>query len=59
MFKFNHESFKTALKSTEKENHEFLMKEIDKVKAFVEKGLTMFLESNTNMARTECPGLEI
>ena len=48
---FNYNSFKEALKKVEQENHAKLMLDIEKVKVFVEKALTLFLESNTNMAR--------
>jgi len=56
---FNYNNFKEALKRVEEENHAKLMADIENVKAFVEKALTMFLESSSNMARTTYPGVEM
>lgn len=58
MFKFNYEEFKGALKNVESNNVRMLMDDVEKVKAYVEKGLTMFLESSANMAQTNYPGVE-
>lgn len=58
MPRFDYKSFKEALKRVQDENHAVLMEDIAKVKAFVEKALTLFLESNTNLARMEYPGIE-
>lgn len=58
MFGFNYQNFKEALKRVEEENHQRLMEDIEKVKAFVEKALTLCLESNANMSRTNYPGIE-
>jgi hypothetical protein len=55
MLGFNYEHFKEALKKLEQENHARLMKDIEKVKTFVEKSLTMFLESNTNKTMLNYP----
>lgn len=55
---FNYESFKAALKRAQEESHAILMKDIEIVKANVEKWLTMFLESSSNLARMDYPGLE-
>lgn len=55
---FNYKSFKEALLRVEQENHARLMDEIEKVKAFVEKSLTLFLESSANLARMDYPGIE-
>ena len=59
MFNFNYENFKGAQKEAGQENHNALMDDIEKVKAFVEKGLTMFLESSANRANTNYPGVEL
>lgn len=56
---FNYKSFKEALKRAQEENHRMLMDEIAKVKTFVEKSLTLFLESNANLARVDYPGIEL
>lgn len=59
MFKFDYENFKGALKKVEEDSHAMLMEDIEKVKAFVEKGLTLFLESSSNEARLSYPGADI
>lgn len=56
---FNYDSFKAALKRVQDENHERLMDDIEKVKAFVEKALTLCLESNASKARMNYPGVEL
>lgn len=56
---FNYDSFKLALKRVQDENHERLLQDIEKVKAFVEKALTLCLESNANTARMNYPGIEL
>lgn len=58
MLGFNYQSFKEALKRVQEENHARLVEDIEKVKAFVEKCLTMFLESSSNHARMDYPGVE-
>jgi len=59
MFGFNYENFKAALLKAEQDRHELLERDIAKVKAFVEKALTLCLESNANLARTSYPGVEL
>lgn len=56
---FNYDNFKEALKRVQDENHARLMQDIEKVKAFVEKALTLCLESNANMSRMNYPGVEL
>lgn len=56
---FDYSSFKEALKRAKEESHALLMRDIEKVKAFVEKMLTLCLESNANISRASYPGLEI
>lgn len=56
---FNYDSFKLALKRVQDENHERLLQDIDKVKVFVEKALTLCLESSANTARMNYPGVEL
>ena len=51
MLGFDYNSFKEALKKVQEENHVRLMQDIEKVKAFVEKTLTLFLESSSNMSK--------
>lgn len=48
----NYESFKEAVDNVKKEEHKLLMFDLEKVKAFVEKVLTLCLESNTNKTLT-------
>ncbi|MEI8128348.1 MAG: hypothetical protein WCG95_01900 [bacterium] len=57
MLGFNYDSFKEAIKKVEQENYARLMSDIEKVKAFVEKALAMFLESNTNMTQVRYPSI--
>lgn len=59
MFKFNYNSFKAALKNSEQVGHEELSQDLEKVKAWVEKALTLCLECNASQARTNYPGLEV
>lgn len=59
MIGFSYDSFKEALKRVQEEKHAILMKDIEKVKAFVEKILTLCLESNASVARASYPGLEV
>lgn len=56
---FNYNNFKEALRRVEQENHAKLMQDIEKVKAFVEKALTLCLESNANLSRMNYPGVEL
>jgi len=56
---FNYNSFKEALRKVEHENHVKLMADIEHVKALVEKGLTLFLESSANTSRMSYPGVEL
>lgn len=58
MLGFNYENFKAALKRAQDESYAILMKDIEIVKARVEKYLAMFLESSSNFARMDYPGLE-
>lgn len=55
---FNYGSFKAALKRAQDESYSILLKDIEIVKAYVEKGLTLFLESNANLSRMHYPGIE-
>ena len=59
MLGFNYAKFKEALKRVEEQKHLELRRDIEEVKAFVEKALTMFLDSTTNMTRVNYPGLEL
>ena len=58
MLGFNYESFKAALKRAQDESYAILMKDIEIVKANVEKWLTMFLDSSSNLSRMNYPGIE-
>ena len=55
----NFERFKQALKKREEESFARLKKEIQEVKAFIEKMLTMFFESTTSQAQTNYSGLQM
>lgn len=59
MLGFDYNRFKEALKRVEEENHKRLMQDVDKVKATVERALTMCLESSANMSRANYPGVEL
>lgn len=59
MLGFNYHEFKEALKRVEQERFEILKKDIDHVKAVVERALAMSLESNANVARMNYPGIEL
>lgn len=56
---FNYNKFKEALRNAETENHARLMIDVEKVKAFVEKMLTLCLESSANLSRMNYPGVEL
>lgn len=56
---FNYSSFKAAVKRIEQEKFAELEREINQVKAFVEKALTLSLESSANTARMNYPGVEL
>lgn len=55
----NYESFKAAVKTAEQEEHKALLFDIEKVKAFVEKALTLCLESSANKTLTNYPSVGI
>jgi len=57
--KFNYNNFKLALEKAQAEKHALLMEDIEKVKAFVEKALTLCLESTANSSRVSYPGVDI
>lgn len=59
MLGFDYNSFKEALKKVQEERHALLMQDIEKVKAFVEKALTLCLESSASMSRVNYPGVEL
>lgn len=59
MFQFNQQEFKAALQKSQEENIAKLNEDIEKVKVWVEKLLTMFLESSTNISRVSYPGVEL
>lgn len=56
---FNYSSFKDAVKKIEQEKFAELEKDINQVKAFIEKALTLSLESSANMTRMNYPGVEL
>lgn len=56
---FNYESFKNALRKVEEEKFAILKKDIEQVKAWVEKMLTLSLESTANMSRTNYSGVDL
>lgn len=59
MFNFNQQDFRAAIQKSQEENLLLLKEDIEKVKIWVEKLLTMFLESSANMSRVQYPGVEI
>lgn len=59
MLGFDYNRFKAALKKVEEENNAKLLLEVQKVKVFVEKALTLCLESSANLSRTSYPGIEL
>lgn len=56
---FDYNRFKEALLKAKEDSYAVLVEDVEKVKANVEKLLTMFLDSNTNKARTCYPGVDI
>lgn len=56
---FNYESFKRALKRVEEEKFALLKKDIEQVKAWAEKMLTLSLESTANISRTNYLGVDM
>jgi hypothetical protein len=57
--RFNYESFRMALKKVEEERFLILQKDIKQVKAWVEKALTMCLDSTANMSRATYSGVDM
>ena len=56
---YSFEKFKEALKKREEERFLALKEEVKKVRAFIEKILTMCLESTSSLARTNYNGLDM
>jgi len=59
MLGFNYNNFKEAVKADEAEKHEELTKDVNQVRVFVEKMLSLSLDSSANRARTNYPGVEL
>ena len=59
MFNFNREKFEGALKEADENQNVLLMNEVDQVKKFVEKALTMCLESTASISRATYPGVDL
>lgn len=59
MLGFNYNNFKEAVKKNENEKHEELTKDVNEVRSFVEKMLSLSLDSSANRARTNYPGVEL
>lgn len=59
MLGFNYNEFKSAIQRVKEEKHNELVNEINQVKAFIEKALTLSLESTSNTARMNYPGVEL
>ena len=59
MYNEKFENLKKALKRKEEENYAKLREEVKKVRATIEKVLTMILESSANVAKTNYSGLEM
>ena len=59
MLGFNYENFKNALKSEEEKRYSELKKDISHVSQAIEKMLDMILNSTSNMARMQYPGVDL
>lgn len=59
MLNFSYEGFKKALYRVEEGEEGKLQKDLDQVKAFVERCLTACLESTANQARTNYSGIDM
>lgn len=59
MYNEKFENLKKALKRKEEENYAKLREEVKKVRATIEKILTMILESSASVAKTNYSGLEM
>lgn len=59
MLGFDYTNFRAALRKIEEEKFTELKKDIDEVKAFVEKAITMALDCNASKARMNYPGVEL
>lgn len=55
----NYEKFKNALKRYEEKRFEELKAEINKVKSFIEKMLTICFENTASQARSNYSGLDM
>ena len=56
---FNYSNFKDAVRRIEQEKFAELERDINQVKAFIEKALTLSLESSANVSRMNYPGVEL
>jgi len=56
---FNYNSFKEAVRRIEQEKFAELERDINQVRAFIEKALTLSLESTSNTSRMNYPGVEL
>lgn len=59
MLSSSYNNFKNAVKAAEAEKHEELTSEVNQVRAFIEKILTLSLDNCANIARTNYPGVEL
>lgn len=59
MLGFNYNNFKQAVKAVEEEKQEELTKDVNQVRAFVEKMLSLSLDSCASRARSSYPGVEL
>jgi hypothetical protein len=59
MYNEKFENLKKALRRKEEENYAKLREEVKKVRATIEKILTMILESSASVAKTNYSGLEM
>lgn len=57
MLGFNYNRFKDALRKSQEDSYQKLLLEVAKVKQTVEKLLSLALESSSNMAETNYPGV--
>ncbi len=59
MLGFDYAQFKEAIHAAQQKKYEELKIDIEKTKQFVEKILTLSLESNANTARTSYQGIDL
>lgn len=59
MFGFNHSKFKEAIKQVEEEKYSELTQDVNQVRAFIEKALSLSFECSAHSSRVNYPGIEL